>query len=139
MALLSFRGISTPSLKAQGEQRRSSLFNIPRDIRLLRSSPHVRFSARHRDARKAFARIRQITFASKTVSLSAENSFAVSGPWQCVKLSIEQAQLLEVTQGYADATPLRHTPRRRLGNMNFRGSAAINGRRPPEAARVTRC
>ena len=34
MALLSFRGISTPSLKAQGEQRRSSLFNIPRDIPL---------------------------------------------------------------------------------------------------------
>jgi hypothetical protein len=32
MALLSFRGISTPSLKAQGEQRRSSFFNIPRDI-----------------------------------------------------------------------------------------------------------
>src|SRR5271165_6940772 len=31
MALLSYRGISTPSLKAQGEQRRSSLFNIPRD------------------------------------------------------------------------------------------------------------
>jgi hypothetical protein len=31
MALLSSRGISTPSLKAQGEQRRSSLFNIPRD------------------------------------------------------------------------------------------------------------
>ena len=31
MALLSFRGISTPSLTAQGEQRRSSLFNIPRD------------------------------------------------------------------------------------------------------------
>ena len=31
MALLSFRGFSTPSLKAQGEQRRSSLFNIPRD------------------------------------------------------------------------------------------------------------
>jgi len=31
MALLSFRGISTPSLKAQGEQRRSFLFNIPRD------------------------------------------------------------------------------------------------------------
>jgi hypothetical protein len=31
MALLSFRGISTPSLKAQGEQRRSCLFNIPRD------------------------------------------------------------------------------------------------------------
>jgi len=32
MALLSFRGISTPSLLAQGEQRRSSFFNIPRDI-----------------------------------------------------------------------------------------------------------
>jgi hypothetical protein len=31
MALLSSRGISTPSLKAQGEQSRSSLFNIPRD------------------------------------------------------------------------------------------------------------
>src|ERR1039458_5474012 len=31
MALLSFRGISTPSLTAQGEQRRSSYFNIPRD------------------------------------------------------------------------------------------------------------
>jgi hypothetical protein len=29
MALLSFRGISTPSLPAQGEQRRSSYFNIP--------------------------------------------------------------------------------------------------------------
>jgi hypothetical protein len=27
--LLSFRGISTPSLPAQGEQRRSSYFNIP--------------------------------------------------------------------------------------------------------------
>jgi hypothetical protein len=31
MALLSFRGISTPSLPAQGEQRRFSYFNIPRD------------------------------------------------------------------------------------------------------------
>jgi len=30
--LLSFRGIGTPSLKAQGEQRRSSIFNILRDI-----------------------------------------------------------------------------------------------------------
>jgi hypothetical protein len=34
MALLSSRGISTPSLPAQGEQRRSSIFNIPRDISL---------------------------------------------------------------------------------------------------------
>jgi hypothetical protein len=32
MALLSFSGISTPSLQAQGEQRRSSYFNIRRDI-----------------------------------------------------------------------------------------------------------
>src|SRR5258707_14119882 len=32
MALLSFRGISTPSLLAQGEQRRSFYFNIRRDI-----------------------------------------------------------------------------------------------------------
>jgi len=31
-ALLSFRGISTPSLPAQGEQRRSFYFNIRRDI-----------------------------------------------------------------------------------------------------------
>jgi hypothetical protein len=30
MALLSFRGIITPSLPAQGEQRRSSYFNIQR-------------------------------------------------------------------------------------------------------------
>jgi hypothetical protein len=32
MALLSFRGISTPSLSAQGEQRRPSFFNIRWDI-----------------------------------------------------------------------------------------------------------
>src|SRR5271165_2680486 len=32
MALLSFRGFDTPSLPAQGEQRRSSFFNIRRDI-----------------------------------------------------------------------------------------------------------
>jgi D-sedoheptulose 7-phosphate isomerase len=35
MALLSFCGISTPSLPAQGEQRRSPIFNIPRDIPLI--------------------------------------------------------------------------------------------------------
>jgi hypothetical protein len=34
MALLSFRGFDTPSLPAQGEQRRSSYFNIDRDIPL---------------------------------------------------------------------------------------------------------
>jgi len=32
MALLSSRGISTPSLQAQGEQRRSSYFNNHRDM-----------------------------------------------------------------------------------------------------------
>src|SRR5437870_9230173 len=32
MALLSFRGFDTPRLPAQGEQRRSSFFNIRRDI-----------------------------------------------------------------------------------------------------------
>jgi hypothetical protein len=32
----SFRGISTPSLTAQGEQRRSSIFNNDRDIPLIR-------------------------------------------------------------------------------------------------------
>jgi len=32
MALLSFRGFDTPSLPAQGEQRRSTYFNIDRDI-----------------------------------------------------------------------------------------------------------
>src|ERR1700738_611233 len=32
MALLSFRGFDTPSLLAHGEQRRSSFFNIRRDI-----------------------------------------------------------------------------------------------------------
>jgi len=35
MALLSFRGFDTPSLPAQGEQRRSSFFNIRRDIPVL--------------------------------------------------------------------------------------------------------
>jgi hypothetical protein len=38
MALLSFVGIITPSLSAQGEQRRFSYFNIDRDILLARSS-----------------------------------------------------------------------------------------------------
>jgi hypothetical protein len=40
MALLSFRGIDTPSLLAQGEQRRSFYFNINRDnsARALRPS-----------------------------------------------------------------------------------------------------
>jgi len=33
----SFRGISTPSLTAQGEQRRSSFFNNDRDIPLERT------------------------------------------------------------------------------------------------------
>jgi hypothetical protein len=38
MALLSFRGFGTPSLPAQGEQRRSTYFNIRRDIPGNRSS-----------------------------------------------------------------------------------------------------
>jgi len=38
MALLSSRGISTPSLQAQGGQRRSSYFNNDRDIAQRRSS-----------------------------------------------------------------------------------------------------
>src|SRR6266849_4437235 len=41
MALLSFRGISTPSLPAQGEQRRSSYFNIPRGNSFLNPSRHI--------------------------------------------------------------------------------------------------
>src|SRR6266699_2046234 len=41
MALLSFRGISTPSLPAQGEQRRSSYFNIPRGNSLWLSSANL--------------------------------------------------------------------------------------------------
>src|SRR5450755_4146726 len=44
MALLSFRGITTPSLPAQSEQRRFSYFNIQRDIpqgkRLVDKGPH---------------------------------------------------------------------------------------------------
>jgi len=47
MALLSFRGISTPSLPAQGEQRRSSYFNIPR------GNPHFEFE--YRTAEKAWS------------------------------------------------------------------------------------
>jgi len=40
MALLSFRGIDTPSLPAQGEQRRYSYFNIQR------GNPAARLMAR---------------------------------------------------------------------------------------------
>jgi len=47
MALLSFRGISTPSLKAQGEQRRSSFFNIPRDIPRGRPPSRIRRDGEH--------------------------------------------------------------------------------------------
>jgi len=41
MALLSSRGISTPSLQAQGGQRRSSYFNNDRDIAGSRALEHV--------------------------------------------------------------------------------------------------
>jgi hypothetical protein len=40
MALLSFRGFDTPSLPAQGEQRRSTYFNIGRDIPIIGASNH---------------------------------------------------------------------------------------------------
>jgi hypothetical protein len=55
MALLSFRGFDTPSLPAQGEQRRSSYFNIDRDNSSIRAglfkvpdlgAPHQPASAR---------------------------------------------------------------------------------------------
>jgi hypothetical protein len=39
MALLSSRGISTPSLQAQREQRRSSYFNNHRDIANKKADP----------------------------------------------------------------------------------------------------
>src|ERR1035438_9913276 len=42
MALLSFRGISTPSLPAQGQQRRFFYFNIQRDNPCRTSSPPYR-------------------------------------------------------------------------------------------------
>jgi hypothetical protein len=43
MALLSFRGTSTPSLPAQGEQRRSSFFNSCRDIALAECQHDLRY------------------------------------------------------------------------------------------------
>jgi hypothetical protein len=43
MALLSFRGFDTPSLPAQGEQRRSSYFNIDRDIPHFDSAAFIQF------------------------------------------------------------------------------------------------
>src|SRR5271156_4761710 len=46
MALLSFRGISTLSLRAQGEQRRSSYFNISRGNPGAAPAP-LRACARH--------------------------------------------------------------------------------------------
>jgi hypothetical protein len=51
MALLSFRGISTPSLQAQGEQRRSSYFNNDRDI----AGPGLGGSRRQQAAKAAGA------------------------------------------------------------------------------------
>src|SRR5437899_463579 len=45
MALLSFRGISTPSLQAQGEQRRPPYFNIGRDNSRA-DGEHAQFSGR---------------------------------------------------------------------------------------------
>jgi hypothetical protein len=45
MALLSFVESSTPSLQAQGEQRRSFFFNIPRDNSEIRVPVMRKFSA----------------------------------------------------------------------------------------------
>jgi hypothetical protein len=51
MALLSFRGFDTPSLPAQGEQRRFTYFNIGRDI------PSTIMSATRKICSIAFAKI----------------------------------------------------------------------------------
>jgi hypothetical protein len=48
MALLSFRGIGTPSLPAQGEQRRSSYFNIRRGNPALNPSPTMHHDGNQR-------------------------------------------------------------------------------------------
>jgi hypothetical protein len=45
MALLSFRGFDTPSLSAQGEQRRFTYFNIGRDIPRVAESAWIRLWA----------------------------------------------------------------------------------------------
>jgi hypothetical protein len=45
MALLSFRGIDTPSLPAQGEQRRSFYFNIDREYVGAPAAAYVRLAA----------------------------------------------------------------------------------------------
>ena len=55
MALLSFRGISTPSLSAQGEQRRPSFFNIRRDIPLAAPQDQARFSVLPRNSAHVLA------------------------------------------------------------------------------------
>jgi len=49
MALLSSRGISTPSLQAQGEQRRSSYFNNDRDIAVMGDVVFARIEMIDRD------------------------------------------------------------------------------------------
>jgi hypothetical protein len=54
MALLSFRGISTPSLQAQGEQRCSSYFNNDRDIAHIKWLPGLNQMVN--DATKLLAR-----------------------------------------------------------------------------------
>src|ERR1700684_4384257 len=70
MALLSFRGIDTPSLAAQGEQRRLSLFNIPRD----NSMESFRSRLRDRLAHHIYAGVR----AEEVAALAAEIAKAKS-------------------------------------------------------------
>src|ERR1700674_3909121 len=55
MALLSFRGIDTPSLPAQGEQRRPSLFNIRRDNPRMMPTRPVEGTMRKKSPQSAFA------------------------------------------------------------------------------------
>jgi hypothetical protein len=47
MALLSSRGISTPSLQARGEQRRFFYFNNDRDIPVFAAASILSIPARH--------------------------------------------------------------------------------------------
>jgi hypothetical protein len=68
MALLSFRGISTPSLPAQGEQRRSTHFNIGRDI------PHEKYLVASYSVDRHIAYINEV----RTVATSRDQTRTVA-------------------------------------------------------------
>jgi hypothetical protein len=53
MALLALRGFDTPSLPAQGGQRRSPFLNISRDITRHRSPAHMRTAWQEETFRRA--------------------------------------------------------------------------------------